>query len=226
MNTPNRPRSGMVPPLVTASRCAPGRPGDRAGHAIPDDPRPQLGELVARIPARSAGRASPRTPSAAGSRRAPSGARSPTSPRPRGCRGRPPRRSAAPGCRAGWSARPAPRSARSASARSPPSCAAGRRGASGTARPCEISPTWCPARPTRCSPLATLGGDSTWITRSTAPMSMPSSSELVATTQRRRPLLRSSSMIARCSLRHAAVVRAGQQRDLGWPVRHQLRRPR
>ena len=24
-NTPNRPRSGMVPPLVTASRCAPGR---------------------------------------------------------------------------------------------------------------------------------------------------------------------------------------------------------
>ncbi|SKZ37095.1 Uncharacterised protein [Mycobacteroides abscessus subsp. abscessus] len=31
-------------------------------------------------------------------------------------------------------------------------------------------------------------------------MSMPSSSELVATTQRRRPLLRSSSISARCSL--------------------------
>ncbi len=26
MNTPNMPRSGIVPPLVTASRCAPGRP--------------------------------------------------------------------------------------------------------------------------------------------------------------------------------------------------------
>ena len=26
MNTPNSPRSGIVPPLVTASRCAPGRP--------------------------------------------------------------------------------------------------------------------------------------------------------------------------------------------------------
>ena len=43
------------------------------------------------------------------------------------------------------------------------------------------SPTWCPARPIRCSPRLTAPGDSTWTTRSTAPMSIPSSSELVAT---------------------------------------------
>ena len=43
----------------------------------------------------------------------------------------------------------------------------------GNSTPWEISPTWWPARPMRCSPLATDGGASTWITRSTAPMSMP-----------------------------------------------------
>ncbi|SLH03433.1 Uncharacterised protein [Mycobacteroides abscessus subsp. abscessus] len=70
----------------------------------------------------------------------------------------------------------------------------------GNSTPREISPTWCPARPIRCSPLATDGGASTCTTRSTAPMSIPSSRLLVATTQRSRPLLRSSSMRARCSL--------------------------
>ena len=45
------------------------------------------------------------------------------------------------------------------------------------------------ARPARlrCSPLATLPGDSTWQTRSTAPMSIPSSSDAVATTAVRSP---------------------------------------
>ena len=66
--------------------------------------------------------------------------------------------------------------------------------------PRDTSPTWCPARPTRCSPLATDGGVDTCTTRSTAPMSMPSSRLDVATTQRSRPDLRSSSMSARCSL--------------------------
>ena len=70
----------------------------------------------------------------------------------------------------------------------------------GNSTPWEISPTWCPARPTRCSPLATDGGDSTCTTRSTAPMSMPSSREDVATTQRSRPDFRSSSIRARWSL--------------------------
>ena len=35
------------------------------------------------------------------------------------------------------------------------------------------APTWWPARPTRWRPRATLVGLSTWMTRSTAPMSMP-----------------------------------------------------
>src|SRR5262245_24812878 len=69
----------------------------------------------------------------------------------------------------------------------------------GRTTPRLTAPTWCPARPMRCSPAATEGGDSTWATRSTAPMSMPSSSELVATTAGRRPALRSSSMTLRCS---------------------------
>ena len=45
-----------------------------------------------------------------------------------------------------------------------------------------------------------MGGDSTWMTRSTAPMSMPSSRLEVATTAGSRPALRSSSTSARCSL--------------------------
>ena len=56
-----------------------------------------------------------------------------------------------------------------------------------------------PARPMRCMPLATDGGDSTWMTRSIAPMSMPSSSDDVATSARSRPAFRSSSIRSRCS---------------------------
>ena len=47
--------------------------------------------------------------------------------------------------------------------------------------PRETSPTEWPARPMRCMPDATEGGASIWMTRSTAPMSMPSSSDEVAT---------------------------------------------
>ncbi len=70
----------------------------------------------------------------------------------------------------------------------------------GKTTPVETAPTWWPARPTRCRPEATEGGDSTWITRSTAPMSMPSSRLEVATTAGSRPALSSSSTRARCSL--------------------------
>ena len=70
----------------------------------------------------------------------------------------------------------------------------------GNTTPRETAPTWWPARPTRCRPDATDGGDSTWTTRSTAPMSMPSSRLEVATTAGSRPALRSSSTWARCSL--------------------------
>ncbi len=61
------------------------------------------------------------------------------------------------------------------------------------------SPTWWPARPMRWRPRATDVGLSTWITRSTAPMSMPSSRLLVATSAGRRPALSSSSISRRCS---------------------------
>ena len=63
----------------------------------------------------------------------------------------------------------------------------------------ETPPTWWPARPTRCSPEATDGGASTWITRSTAPMSMPSSSEDVATIAGSSPRFSRSSIAARFS---------------------------
>ncbi len=69
----------------------------------------------------------------------------------------------------------------------------------GKIRPREGSPTWWPARPMRCSPRATEPGDSTWMTRSIAPMSMPSSSDEVATRQGRSPDFRASSISTRAS---------------------------
>ena len=69
----------------------------------------------------------------------------------------------------------------------------------GKIRPFETSPRVWPARPTRCRPRVTDFGDSTWMTRSTAPMSMPSSSEEVATRQGSSPDLSSSSTTARSS---------------------------
>jgi len=69
----------------------------------------------------------------------------------------------------------------------------------GKIRPTLTSSTPCPARPMRCSPRATDLGDSIWITRSTAPMSMPSSSELVATRHGSSPALSSSSTFVRSS---------------------------
>ncbi len=61
------------------------------------------------------------------------------------------------------------------------------------------SPTWWPARPTRCMPRATEPGDSTSTTRSTVPMSMPSSRLEVATMARNRPSFSSDSTRTRCS---------------------------
>ena len=69
----------------------------------------------------------------------------------------------------------------------------------GKIRPRETSPSECPARPIRCRPRATDFGDSTWITRSTAPMSMPSSSDDVATRHGIAPRFSSSSISTRCS---------------------------
>ena len=69
----------------------------------------------------------------------------------------------------------------------------------GKIRPIDTSSMLCPARPIRCSPRVTDFGDSTWITRSTAPMSMPSSSDEVATRQGSCPDFRSSSTTWRSS---------------------------
>ena len=60
------------------------------------------------------------------------------------------------------------------------------------------APMVCPDRPMRCIPLATDGGASIWMTRSIAPMSMPSSSDEVATSPRMSPALRRSSTSIRC----------------------------
>ena len=97
----------------------------------------------------------------------------------------------------------------------------------GKITPRDTAPTWCPARPTRCRPAATEGGDSTCTTRSTAPMSMPSSSEDVATTAGRRPAFSSSS--TSCAAR-ATPIRGGRgrrppHRRVGGPgLRHHLGR--
>jgi len=57
----------------------------------------------------------------------------------------------------------------------------------------------CPARPTRCRPLAIPCGDCTCSTASTEPISMPSSSELVAISAGRRPDLSACSSPSRIS---------------------------
>ena len=66
-------------------------------------------------------------------------------------------------------------------------------------RPFDGSPTWWPARPMRCRPLATDDGASTCTTRSMAPMSMPSSRLTVATSAGSLPALSASSISSRCS---------------------------
>ena len=69
----------------------------------------------------------------------------------------------------------------------------------GKIRPFDTSPTLWPARPIRWSPAVTDFGDSTWSTRSTAPMSMPSSSDDVATRHGSSPDLSRSSTTSRSS---------------------------
>ena len=68
----------------------------------------------------------------------------------------------------------------------------------GTMMPRLASSMVWPDRPIRCMPLATDGGASIWMTRSMAPMSMPSSSEEVATSPRMSPALSRSSTSIRC----------------------------
>ena len=69
----------------------------------------------------------------------------------------------------------------------------------GKMMPALVSSMRCPARPMRCRPLATEGGASICTTRSMAPMSMPSSSDEVATSPRSRPAFSRSSISVRCA---------------------------
>ena len=81
----------------------------------------------------------------------------------------------------------------------PPRTRAGRRGTWGRCGHWRPRPRPWPARPIRCRPRVTDFGDSTWITRSTAPMSIPSSREEVATRQGSWPDLSISSTTVRSS---------------------------
>ena len=67
-------------------------------------------------------------------------------------------------------------------------------------RPLGMAPRQCPARPMRCSATAMERGEPIWQTRSTWPISMPSSSDAVATSARISPAL-SLRSAARRSLR-------------------------
>ena len=51
-NTPKSPRSGIVPPLTTATRRAPSLAVQPLARPVPREPRPELGELVRGVPAR------------------------------------------------------------------------------------------------------------------------------------------------------------------------------
>ena len=199
MNTPNRPRSGMVPPEVTASRCAPGRPvrvpasrsQTRRGRSSAKSADGYLPASMSSV-ASNADRGRPangavrRTAENHSSTSIDSSAHAATV-----CCA-----STSSGLAMTDNSSMAPASIRSTVTAL---CTRSARCLGNTAAR-ETSPTWWPARPMRCSPDATDGGDSTCTTRSTAPMSMPSSSDEVATTARSRPDLRASSIIARRSL--------------------------
>ena len=134
-NTPYRPRSGIVPPLSTASRCDAFRGASVPREPIPRDARPQLGELVGRVSARRACRARPRTGCAAG--RGTARRRGPwrTARRRSAAPSRPWRRSAGRARRAGCAGSGSIRPRRGACAGSPRCRRADRRGISGKMTP-------------------------------------------------------------------------------------------
>ena len=190
-------------------------PADRAAGAVPDDPRPQLGELVRGVAARRACRGRSRAARARGRRTDTRRGRGRAARRPRS----PPAAQIATICCASTSSglrgmhRLLDLPGEHPLARRPPT-RAGRRGTSGRCGPSRSAPSSWPARPIRWRPRATDFGYSTWITRSTAPMSMPSSSDEVATRHGISPRLSSSSTSTRCSRAERAVVGAG---DLASP---------
>ena len=194
------PRSGIVPALTTASFCAPLRarivparrsqvmrgrssPNSARGVAAVEHVEHVLEQLAAQLGVRV--RARDERVELIDRRRSP---RSPRS-----------RRSAARARRARCAARRSARSRPSRMRRATTAHSSRSARNFGKIRPLLVPPTPWPERPIRCSPRATDFGDSTWITRSTAPMSMPSSSDEVATRQGSSPAFRSSSIVVRSS---------------------------
>ena len=121
--------------------------------------------------------------------------------RPRAIRARRPRRrSAAPARRAAARGSSAGRARRGATLSSSAAHSTSSSRESGNSRPLGVPSTAWPERPTRCRKLAIERGEPSWQTRSTSPMSMPSSSEAVATSAFSSPRLRRCSASSRCSL--------------------------
>ena len=141
-------------------------------------------------------------------------------PRPSPVR-RPRRRSAAPARRA---AAPGSSSRSSSPRRTLSSSAAHSTSSSrdsGNSRPLGVPSTAWPERPTRCRKLAIERGEPSWQTRSTSPMSMPSSSEAVATSAFSSPCLSRCSASSRCSLARlpwCAVTCSSPSRSESWRV--------
>ena len=71
---------------------------------------------------------------------------------------------------------------------------------SGNRRPLGVPRTVWPDRPTRCRKVEIHRGEPIWHTRSTCPMSIPSSSDAVATSAFRLPARSRSSALSRASL--------------------------
>ena len=67
----------------------------------------------------------------------------------------------------------------------------------GNSRPLGVPPTEWPERPTRCSSTPMERGEPIWQTRSMSPMSMPNSSEAVATQTCTWPAFSRSSAASR-----------------------------
>ena len=96
----------------------------------------------------------------------------------------------------------------------------GRRASSGTAGPSACRAIVCPARPTRCRNVAMRCGEPIWQTRSTWPMSMPSSSDAVATSALQlaalQPLLGVEARAPSTGCRGARRPRPSPSRSARW----------
>ena len=117
------------------------------------------------------------------------------------------RRSAARGRRAARRARRCDRARRGGPRAAARRIRRGRRARSGRGGLSAVPEIVWPERPTRCSSVAMRCGDPIWQTRSTWPMSMPSSSDAVATSAFSAPFFRRDLGVEALLLRQAAVVR-------------------